>query len=91
MHYTWDEKKRESNLKKHSLDFEDAPDVFDGLTVSYGDNRFDYEELRFITIGWLDASLVTLVHTETEHEIRIISFRKATRREEKIYFANLPH
>jgi uncharacterized protein len=73
-------------LKAHYLDFVDAPLVFDGLTFTFEDNRFSYGEQRSITLGLLAGVPVSIVHTENDHEIRIISFRKATRREAQIYF-----
>jgi len=45
-----------------------------------------YAEQRFVTLGLLAGIPVSIVHTENEHEIRIISFRKATRRETQIYY-----
>lgn len=89
MHFSWDEKKRESNLKDHSLDFVDAEKVFGGPTFTYEDDRFRYEEQRFVTLGFLGGVVVSIVHTETEDEIRIISFRKATTNEEVILFESL--
>lgn len=56
--------------------------VFDGLTVTYEDDRFDYGEQRYVTFGLLKGIVVSIVHTESEKPIRIISFRKATRNEE---------
>jgi uncharacterized DUF497 family protein len=53
MLYRWDERKRRANLKAHKLDFRDAPEVFDGLTVTYEDDRFDYGEQRYVTLGFL--------------------------------------
>jgi uncharacterized protein len=50
------------------------------------DDRYDYEELRFITLGMLKGIVITIAHTETEEVIRIISARKATRYEEESYF-----
>lgn len=47
---------------------------------------FSYGEQRFVTLGLLAGIPVSIVHTENEHEIRIISFRKATRRETQVYF-----
>jgi uncharacterized DUF497 family protein len=73
-------------LKAHGLDFVDAPLVFDGLTFTFEDDRFSYGEQRFVTLGLLAGTPVSIVHTETEHEMRIISFRKATQREAQIYF-----
>jgi uncharacterized DUF497 family protein len=74
------------HLKAHGIDFVDAPSVFDGLTFTFEDDRFSYGEQRFVTLGLLAGIPVSIVHTETEHEIRIISFRKATQREAQIYF-----
>lgn len=89
MDFTWDEKKRRSNHVKHGLDFREGRRVFDGPTFTFLDNRFDYGEERFVTIGLLDRDVVVLVHTETDHEIRIISMRKGTANEQKIFFENI--
>ena len=84
--FTWSEPKRRSNLRKHGIDFRDAERVFMGRTVQYEDSRFDYGETRFVTLGLLGFQPVTLVHTQTHEEIRIVSFRKAQRREAAYYF-----
>jgi uncharacterized protein len=89
MEFTWSERKRESNVKDHGLDFVDAPAVFDGFTFTFEDARFAYGEKRFETLGLLAGVPVSIVHTETDDEIRIISFRKATKREAKIYFSRI--
>jgi hypothetical protein len=89
MRFTWDEKKRRANLKDHGLDFVDVPRVFEGPTFTFEDDRFEYEEKRFVTLGFLGDVAVSLVHTESESEIRVISFRKATRNEEIILFESL--
>jgi uncharacterized protein len=72
----------------HGFDFVDAPKVFDGSTYTYEDDRFDYSEQRFVTIGLLEGLIVSIVHTETPRQIRIISFRKATKHEQAIFFKN---
>lgn len=84
--YTWDEAKRKNNLKKHRLDFADAEIVFQGLTLTFEDDRFNYEEERFITMGMLEGEVVIIAHTEREEETRTISMRKATKYEENIFF-----
>lgn len=89
MKFDWNEKKRLSNLKRHGLDFVDAPSVFKGYTFTYEDDRFDYDEQRFVTLGLLKGVVVSMVHTETSDRIHIISFRKATRNEQIIYFKNI--
>ena len=85
MEFTWSERKRSLNLKQHGIDFLDAVAVFEGLTFTYEDDRFSYQEQRFVTLGLLAGVPVSIIHTETEHEIRIISFRKATRREAQLF------
>jgi uncharacterized protein len=86
MELTWSEAKRTANLKAHGLDFVDASRVFEGMTYTFEDDRFSYGEQRFVTLGLLAGIPVSIVHTETEHEIRVISFRNATSREATIYF-----
>jgi len=71
------------------LDFVDAPRVFDGPTYTYEDDRFDYSEQRFVTLGILDEFVVSIVHTESSRVIRIISLRKATKHEQAIFFKNI--
>ncbi|MBL0143751.1 MAG: BrnT family toxin [Betaproteobacteria bacterium] len=89
MRFSWDEKKRRSNLKDHGLDFVDAPKVFEGPTFTFEDDRFAYGEQRFVTLGFLADIAVSLVHTETPSRIHVISFRKATRHEEVLLLQNL--
>jgi len=89
MRYTWDEAKRRQNLTDHGLDFVDAPIVFAGFTFTYEDDRFAYGEQRFVSLGLFAGIPVSIVHTETPDEIHIISFRKATRREARLYFEAL--
>ncbi|MEO7741857.1 MAG: BrnT family toxin, partial [Usitatibacter sp.] len=85
----WDERKRRLNLKDHGLDFVDAPRVFEGPTFTFEDDRFAYDEQRFVTLGFLGGLVVSIVHTETTSRIHVISFRKATKNEENILFKNL--
>jgi uncharacterized DUF497 family protein len=88
--FTWSEAKRESNLAKHGFDFADAVSIFTATTFTFEDTRFCYSERRYITLGFLHHTLVSIVHTENAEEIRIISFRKATRREAEIFFEEVP-
>ena len=83
--FKWSEAKRAANLKAHGLDFLDAALVFVGTTYTFEDDRYSYGEQRFVTLGLLAGIPVSIVHTESDHEIRVISFRKATRREAQIY------
>lgn len=63
--------------------------VFEGETVTVEDDRFNYGEIRFITLGLLESRVVVVVHTERENKIRIISVRKATKNERTEYFQQI--
>ena len=89
MRFAWSETKRQANLLDHGLDFVDASRVFEGLTYTFEDDRFTYGEERFVTLGLLGGMVVSIVHTETSRSIRIISFRKATKHEQAIFFNNI--
>jgi uncharacterized protein len=84
--FEWDEPKRRSNLRKHRLDFAACAAVFAGPTITEIDSRCDYGEVRFLTVGLLDGRVVSVLHTELEEFVRIISFRKATKSEQARYF-----
>lgn len=86
MKFEWDEAKRLANLRKHGIDFLDAFVIFEGDTLTVEDNRYDYGEQRFVTFGLLQGLVVAIVHSDRNDSIRIISARKATRYEQKIYF-----
>jgi hypothetical protein len=89
MEFTWNEVKRKSNHQAHGFDFADGKEVFTGQTYTFEDNRFHYNEQRFVTLGLLKGIPVSIVHTETPGHIHIISFRKATKNEQKIFFENI--
>ncbi len=82
MLFEWDEDKRQSNLKKHGLDFYDAKQVFmDENKYEKIDIRKDYGEIRIITVGMKDDKLLTSVcHTDRNGVTRIISFRPASKK-----------
>ena len=90
MSFEWDDTKRESNIKKHGIDFINAPMIFDSYTLTIEDDRYDYGEEHFITFGILEGRLVVVVHTENDDSIRIISIRRATKYEGKAYFSQIP-
>ena len=91
MRWTWDQAKNEANLQAHGLSFEAATFVFDDPLSATRVDPYPDEE-RWRTIGMVGNQVVMVVHTwlasETEvgEEIgRIISARKATRREREAY------
>jgi uncharacterized protein len=87
--FTWDEAKRRTNLRKHGIDFVDAPTIFQGLTFTAEDDREAYGERRFLTLGLLEDQVVSVAHTESHDEFRIISIRKATKHEARYYFSQI--
>ncbi len=89
MEFVWDERKRTANLRKHGFDFVDAREVFRGLTYTVPDDRDDYGEERNITFGFCQGTLVVIAHTEERGSLRVISMRKATRYEQKEFFAQV--
>jgi hypothetical protein len=89
MRFIWDEPKRQANLNKHGVDFTDAERVFAGPTFTFEDDREDYGEQRWVTLGLLGVQVVVIVHTETEEEIRVISMREADNHEQLLFFTNL--
>ena len=84
--FEWDESKRLANVRKHAIDFVDAVSIFDGDVITVEDDRFEYEERRFITLGLLMGRVIYVVHTERDDSTRIISARKATAYERRLYF-----
>ncbi|MBC7901721.1 MAG: BrnT family toxin [Saprospiraceae bacterium] len=89
MIFEWDEKKRTINLQRHGFDFADAAEVFGSETTTIEDDRFDYGEIRFVTFGMLQGLVVAIVYTESDENIRVISFRRATRNEEREYYEKI--
>ena len=87
MRLEWDEAKRAANLRKHGIDFVGAEAVFAGDTVTIEDERRNYGEQRFVTLGILEGRIVAVVHTERVNVIRIISIRKATNSETKNFLS----
>ena len=79
----WDEAKAKSNLRKHGVDFADAIHIFEDQGASHVlDQTMDYGEDRFKVIGMIDGVILVVVYAERGERVRIISARKATKREE---------
>lgn len=85
--FEWDARKARSNLVKHGVAFEEASTVFgDILSVTIPDPVHSKTEHRFVTMGTaLTGKLLVVVHTDRGDNIRIISARRASRRERNSY------
>ena len=91
--FDWDSEKNEANIKKHGVSFEEARKVFgDTNALFYRDTEHSFEEERFFVIGYVkELKHLTVFYCERESEkiIRIISARKATDKEKKLYGGQL--
>lgn len=85
--FEWDEEKAKANLKKHRVSFDEATTVFvDPLSITIFDPDHSENEQRYIDIGSSGKNRVlVVVYTERGTNIRIISCRKATSLERKLY------
>ncbi|RRN64935.1 BrnT family toxin [Caulobacter sp. 602-1] len=82
MEIEFDDEKRQRTLEYRDLDFADAASLFEGITFTILDDRRDYGEERFQTIGLLGGGLVMVVWTPRGGARRIISMRKCNAREQ---------
>ena len=84
--FEWDEEKNLSNLKKHGVDFRDAAAIFDDEDrIEFFDAAHSGTEDRYNTIGMV-RDILFVVYTERRERIRMISARKATPFEKKMYY-----
>lgn len=85
--FIWDPRKAAANLKKHGIDFREAVTVLDdALSTTFPDIDHSSVEPRFLTIGVSSRyRVLVVVHTDEDKLIRIISARRATRRERRYY------
>ena len=87
MEFEWDPEKAAANVKRRRISFTEAASVLeDPLSTTFPDEAHSEEEIRFLTIGASRRGRVLVVaHTERDDSIRIISARRATRREREFY------
>ncbi|MBY0555559.1 BrnT family toxin [bacterium] len=89
MKFEWDESKNQSNFVKHGVWFEEAQTVWtDARALEFYDSDHSQNEERFIRVGistGLKILLVIFCETEASENIRIISARKATKKEKDQY------
>ena len=83
MRITYDPNKRAKTLEQRGLDFENAADVFAGITFETRDARRAYGEDRILCYGYLRGRLVMIGYTIRGEDRHVFSMRKANEREEK--------
>ena len=89
MQIEFDKAKRDRTLAERGLDFAQAADVFSGHHFTAEDNRGEFSELRYITVGLLNGRMVIIVWTPRGEVRRIISMRKANEREQAKFASRL--
>ena len=89
MIFEWDEAKSRANVDRRRLPFSVAPYLFDGLTAEEADDRRDYGEVRVKAVGLLGGMCFVCVYTDRGDVRRIISLRRANRKEVDGYRAFL--
>ena len=90
MRITCDPAKRQRTLQERGLDMRRAKEIFAGYHFTRVDDRFDYGEPRFTTVGWLDSRLVVFVWTPRGTARRVVSMRHCHEREAKTLRQFLP-
>ena len=84
--FVWDEAKRKSNLEKHELDFKDAHLVYDDPEkLTYDSSRSGERRLLDLAFAIVKGRLLALIYTERGNDVRVISFRPASREEREQY------
>jgi uncharacterized protein len=85
MEFEWDDAKSDQNLKQRGFGFDYAACVFDGPTIETADDRRAYGEIRTRAIGQVDENVLVVIYTDRNKIRRIISARKANRRERQLW------
>jgi hypothetical protein len=85
MYYEWDEDKNVRNVLERGLDFSLAQGFAWESAVVVEDDRNDYGEIRFRALGNIASKLYVLVYTMRGNSLRVISLRRANKREEVVY------
>ena len=87
MEFEWDPEKAAANIRRRRVSFNEAATVLeDPLSTTFPDEAHSEGEMRFVTVGVSQRGrLLVVAHTERNDTIRIISARRATRREREFY------
>jgi uncharacterized DUF497 family protein len=86
MNYQWDSVKAKANVKKHGVEFADAVGVFDDPDAITIEDQDSEGEQRFLSIGAdILGRIIVVAYTYRGDDLRLISARKATKQEVRIY------
>ena len=85
MEFEWYEPKRQSNLARHKIDFQDAKEIWHGNVLEVPSSQTQHGEARFIAYGMVEGRIIAVVFTWRNGVRRLISARRARIHERKIY------
>lgn len=93
MNFEWNTGKADKNTRKHGVSFQEALTVFqDALSLTYPDTDHSTDEDRYLIIGLSSfGNVLVITHTFRNDNIRIISARKATKKERHFYETESKH
>ena len=86
---SYDDNKRQINLKKHGIDLAECVGIFDYPMITKEDARENYGEQRLQSLGLLNSVVVFMVWIDKVDHPHLISVREATKYEQKYYYANI--
>ncbi|GAB6141901.1 BrnT family toxin [Methylosoma difficile] len=86
---SYDDNKRQINLKKHGIDLAECVSIFDHPMITKEDARENYGEQRLLSLGLLNSVVVFMVWVDKVEHPHLISVREATKHEQKYYYANI--
>jgi uncharacterized DUF497 family protein len=90
LEFEWDESKARDNLEKHKVSFFTAAATFRNERLERIDDRTDYGEVRWISLGRVGLEVYRVVFTwRGENRIRLISAQKANQDEQEIYYCEI--
>lgn len=90
LEFEWDQAKAKNNLEKHGVSFITAAAIFENERTEIIDDRLDYGEVRWISLGRVGIDVYRVVFTlRGSKRVRIISAQKANRDEKEIYYREI--
>ena len=87
MEFEWDEAKHVKNLRERGIGFDDGARIFAGPVLIWQDTRREYGEERFRAVGESDGDILHVVFTWRGDRMRVMSVRRANRKETKVWLS----
>jgi len=85
MQFEWDESKSQRNRRERGFSFERAALIFQGPIIEWCDIREDWGETRIVAVGSVEDDILAVIYTERGELRRIISARKARKKERELW------